>query len=80
MLVFAAEHFGGDVLQSQIQDPFGNGGFIPGGWPNGRRFGDDVVDIAITAILSDLRSPQLFIQVAGDNVDQNDMPFNKVFP
>ena len=36
--------FGGDVLKSNIQDPFKNGGFIPGGWPTGRRFGDDVVD------------------------------------
>lgn len=73
--------FGGDVLQSQIQDPFGNGGLIPGGWPNGRRFGDDVVDIAITALLSDLRSLPLFIQgPVGDGVDQNDMVFNKVFP
>jgi hypothetical protein len=27
--------FGGDVLKSNIQDPFKNGGFIPGGWPNG---------------------------------------------
>ena len=73
--------FGGDVLKSQIQDPFGNGGFIPGGWPNGRRFGDDVTDIAVTALLSDLRSLPLFIQgPAGDNVDANDMAYNKVFP
>src|SRR5262245_512110 len=28
--------FGGDVLKSNVQDPFKNGGFIPGGWPNGR--------------------------------------------
>ena len=33
--------FGNDVLQSNIQDPFENDGFIAGGWPNGRRFGDD---------------------------------------
>jgi hypothetical protein len=73
--------FGGDVLKSQVQDPFGNGGFIPGGWPNGRRFGDDVTDIAVTALISDLRSLPLFIQgPAGDNVDANDMAFNKVFP
>jgi len=73
--------FGGDVLQSQIQDPFGNGGLIPGGWPNGRRFGDDVVDIAVSALLSDLRGP-LVIRVADgvDGVNQNDMAFNKVFP
>ena len=75
--------FGGDVLQSQIQDPFQNGGFIPGGWPNGRRFGDDVLDIAVSAILSDLRTAPLDpnkIQVAGDGVDSNDIAFNKVFP
>jgi len=73
--------FGGDVLKSTIQDPFGNGGFVPGGWPNGRRFGDDVVDIAVTALLSDLRSLPLFIQgPVGDGVDSNDIAYNKVFP
>lgn len=75
--------FGGDVVQSQIQDPFQNGGLIPGGWPNGRRFGDDVLDIAVSALLSDLRTVPLVpekIQVAGDGVDSNDMVFNKVFP
>jgi hypothetical protein len=74
--------FGGDVLKSQIQDPFRNGGFIPGGWPNGRRFGDDVVDIAVTALISDLRDPgNLIIRgPAGDGVDSNDMVYNKVFP
>jgi hypothetical protein len=74
--------FRGDVLKSNIQDPFQNGGFIPGGWPNGRRFGDDVVDIAVTAIISDLRDPKNLIirGPAGDNVDRNDMAFNKVFP
>lgn len=42
--------FGGDVLKSGIQDPFKNGGFIPGGWPNGRRFGKEQVRrwVAIT--------------------------------
>ena len=74
--------FGGDVLKSNIQDPFKNGGFIPGGWPNGRRFGDDVVDIAVTALISDLRDPNNLIirGPAGDNVDRYDMAFNKVFP
>ena len=73
--------FGNDVLQSQIQDPFGNGGLIPGGWPNGRRFGDDVVDIAVSALISDLRGP-LVIRVADgvDGVSRNDMGFNKTFP
>jgi hypothetical protein len=70
------------VLKSQIQDPFQNGGFIPGGWPNGRRFGDDVVDIAVTAVISDLRDPRNLIirGPASDGVSSNDMVFNKVFP
>jgi hypothetical protein len=73
--------FGGDILRSQIQDPFSNGGFIPGGWPNGRRFGDDVLDIAVTALLSDLRvAPPVIQGPVGDNVDSNDLAFNKVFP
>ncbi len=72
--------FGDDVLISQIQPGFG-GGVIPGGWPNGRRFGDDVVDIAVTALISDLRtSPPVIRGPAGDNVNANDMAFNKVFP
>jgi hypothetical protein len=72
--------FGNDVLVSAIQPGFGNG-LIPGGWPNGRRFGDDVVDIAVSAILSDLRGP-LVIRVADgvDGVSKNDVGYNKVFP
>ena len=74
--------FGGDKLKSTFQDPFGNGGFIPGGWPNGRRFGDDVTDIAIDALLSDLRvsPPVINLFPPGDGVDHNDQAFNKVFP
>ncbi len=72
--------FGGDVLVSKIQPGFG-GGVVPGGWPNGRRFGDDVVDIAVTALISDLRvSPPVINGPAGDGVDHNDMAYNKVFP
>ena len=72
--------FGNDVLISKIQPGFGNG-VVPGGWPNGRRFGDDVVDIAVTALISDLRtSPPIIRGPAGDNVNANDMAFNKVFP
>ena len=72
--------FRNDVLVSQIQDGFGDG-VVPGGWPNGRRFGDDVVDIAVTALISDLRvSPPVLRGPAGDNVDRNDMGLNKVMP
>jgi hypothetical protein len=72
--------FGGDVLTSTVQAGFG-GGTVPGGWPNGRRFGDDVIDIAVTALSSDLRvSPPIIHGPYGDNVDTNDMAYNKVFP
>jgi len=72
--------FGGDVLTSQVQPGFG-GGVVPGGWPNGRRFGDDVVDIAVTALISDLRvSPPIIRGPAGDNVDKNDIAYSRVFP
>jgi hypothetical protein len=55
---------------------------VPGGWPNGRRFGEDVIDIGVTAIISDLRSIPLTIRSADgiDNVSSNDAILNKVFP
>jgi hypothetical protein len=73
--------FGGDTLQSSVQGGFGNG-LVPGGWPNGRRFGDDVVDIAIDALLSDLRvlPPVINTLPQGDGVFANDMNYNSVFP
>ena len=72
--------FGNDTLTSSVQAGFGNG-TVPGGWPNGRRFGDDVVDIAVTALISDLRvSPPKIVGPAGDNVNGNDIAYNKVFP
>ena len=72
--------FGGDTLVSTVQAGFG-GGTVPGGWPNGRRFGDDVVDIGVSAVISDLRGP-LVIHVADgiDGVNANDIAYNKVFP
>ena len=63
--------FGGDVLFSSLQNKN-----VPGGWPNGRRFGDDVVDIAIDALLAPSGVP--FPQ--GDGVFANDMDYNSVFP
>jgi hypothetical protein len=51
---------------------------IPAGWPNGRRFGDDVVDIALTAVAS---GPTFqTITVVGDNVAANDQTYNRTFP
>jgi hypothetical protein len=75
--------FGGDALVSSVQAglPGFDPGTIPGGWPNGRRFGDDVVDIAVTALISDLRGDPLIINgPAGDNVDGNEVAYSKVFP
>ncbi|MBL8205256.1 MAG: DUF4331 domain-containing protein [Blastocatellia bacterium] len=88
--------FGGDVLESPAAGhPFRLSGkvlgadankfYVPGGWPNGRRFGDDVVDIAIIALLSDLRdgnNPKISDPFMGnyDGVTGNDQGFNKTFP
>lgn len=76
--------FGNDALVSTVQPglPGFPAGTIPGGWPNGRRFGDDVVDIAVTAIISDLRTNPLTIRSADgiDNVNSNDSLYNKPFP
>jgi hypothetical protein len=72
--------FGNDTLTSKIQEGFGKGA-LPGGWPNGRRFGDDPIDIAVTALLSDLRpNPPVIAAAAGDNVDKNDAVYSKVMP
>jgi hypothetical protein len=51
---------------------------VSGGWPNGRRLGDDVVDIALTALAS---GPSYnTITVVGDNVASNDAVYHQVFP
>jgi hypothetical protein len=77
--------FGGDTLTSTVQTGFGNG-VIPGGWPNGRRFGDDVVAIAIVALLSDLRTnPPMIYPInpatfSLGGVISNDITYNAVFP
>lgn len=67
--------FGGDTLPSALQNTQ-----VPGGWPNGRRFGDDVFDIGVSAVISDLRVNPPVIRLAGDNVNSNDMVYNKVMP
>lgn len=80
--------FGGDALTSTVQPglPGFPPGTIPGGWPNGRRFGDDVLDIAVMAVASDLRTNPLqlcsFCNPGGnvDKVIHNDVGFIKVMP
>jgi hypothetical protein len=63
---------GGDVTTN------GAGTTVPSGWPNGRRFGDDVIDIALTAVAS---GPSYStITVVGDNVADNDQLYNATFP
>ncbi len=49
-----------------------------GGWPNGRRLGDDVCDIALTALASGPTYAPVVI--VGDNVAANDQLYNQVFP
>src|SRR5262245_59602996 len=72
--------FGGDTLISQIQPGFVDD-VIPGGWPHDRRGGDDAVDIAVTALSSNLTvSPPIIRGTAGANLNFNDMPYNKFFP
>jgi hypothetical protein len=48
------------------------------GWPNGRRLGDDVVDVALTAIASGPTYSSIFL--LGDNINHNDYTYNFVFP
>ena len=48
------------------------------GWPNGRRLGDDVVDIVFSLLRTDPNNG--VIRLAGDNVNANDQVFNQVFP
>jgi hypothetical protein len=59
--------FGGDTTKG-----------IPSGWPNGRRPGDDTVDIAFTAFASGPNFTK--ITPLGDNINANDQMFNQVFP
>lgn len=63
---------GGDIAVSDA------GKAKSSGWPNGRRFGDDVVDIALTALASGptYSSPV----VVGDNIDGNDQVYHQSFP
>lgn len=73
------------------QDGFSRVGFVGGdtaangasriissGWPNGRRPGDDVVDVALTAVASGPSYSS--VTVLGDNVNSNDHDYNRVFP
>ncbi len=56
----------------------GDGRVKSSGWPNGRRLGDDVADIALTAIASG--PTYSTVTVVGDNVAANDQVYHQVFP
>jgi hypothetical protein len=64
---------GGDTVHSASQNAS-----IPSGWPNGRRLGDDVVDIALTAVASGPTFQQII--PISDNANANDQPYHTVFP
>lgn len=49
------------------------------GWPNGRRLGDDVVDVALVALGGALFTPANVLPL-GDGVDVNDKPYLSAFP
>jgi hypothetical protein len=51
------------------------------GFPNGRRLGDDVIDISIQAVEGAAQTGTLVDALAtGDSVDANDVPFLEQFP
>lgn len=66
--------FGADTLINE------EGEEVAGGFPNGRRFGDDVVDIALLALIANQLPADQAKQAADDGITSNDISFNKVFP
>ncbi len=51
------------------------------GFPNGRRLGDDIIDVSLRVVLGVLLPDHEDIaETIGDGVDANDVPFNSSFP
>jgi hypothetical protein len=65
------------VPPAETENRFGVIGGDNAGFPNGRRLGDDVVDIELQVIAGFLKGNEVPL---GDGVDQNDKPFLPVFP
>jgi hypothetical protein len=62
---------------AETEDRFGVIGGDTAGFPNGRRLGDDVVDIELQVVAGFLKDNKVPL---GDGVDQNDKPFLPTFP
>jgi hypothetical protein len=62
---------------SSSDNRFGVIGGDTAGYPNGRRLGDDVVDIDLRVVAGVLKGNMVPL---GDGVDQNDKPFLATFP
>jgi hypothetical protein len=62
--------FGGDTLKNSANAT------VFGGWPNGRRFGDDVANIGLIALGAGAPSATF----NATRVDRNDAAYNQVFP
>src|SRR5918995_1147295 len=65
------------VPPADAEDRFGVIGGDVAGYPNGRRLGDDVVDIDLQVVAGFLKDNKVPL---GDGVDQNDKPFLPAFP
>jgi hypothetical protein len=65
------------VPPADTEDRFGVIGGDTAGFPNGRRLGDDVVDIELQVVAGFLKDNKVPL---GDGVDQNDKPFQSAFP
>jgi hypothetical protein len=65
------------VPPADTEDRFGVIGGDTAGFPNGRRLGDDVVDIELQVVAGFLKDNKVPL---GDGVNQNDKPFLSAFP
>jgi Domain of unknown function (DUF4331) len=65
------------VPPSNTESRFGVVGGDNAGFPNGRRLGDDVVDIELQVVAGLLKGNKVPL---GDGVDRNDVPFLSGFP